>query len=134
MKVIKGERRRARIEIIPLIDVTFLLLVFFIYISLFMSINQGIPLQLPYAETGELKQADRLEVSVNQEGQIFLDQAPVPTGAFVRTIRDRIGVRGTKQVSLRGDGEVDYERIVEVLDLMRSAGVVKVTLETRQRQ
>lgn len=134
MKVVKGERRKARIEIIPLIDVTFLLLVFFIYISLFMSINQGIPLQLPYAETGEVERTDRLEVSVNREGQIFVDQVPVRTDAFVQTIRGRIGIPGTKQVSLRGDGEVDYERVVEVLDLMRSAGVLKVTLETQQRQ
>ena len=78
MKVPVGDRKRARIEMIPLIDVTFLLLVFFIYLSLSMTVHRGIPLNLPQASTVESARAKVIEVSVDPEGEVFVDGVNVP--------------------------------------------------------
>jgi biopolymer transport protein ExbD len=129
MRIRREERRRARIEIIPLIDVTFLLLVFFIYISLSMTIRQGIPLRLPLAETVERDRTEAVEVSVDRSGQVYLNEKPVALEKLCETLRARVSDQSVKQVVLRGDKRVTYERMVEVLDRIREAGIGKVSLE-----
>jgi biopolymer transport protein ExbD len=129
MRVRKGERRRARIEMIPLIDVTFLLLVFFIYISLSMTIHRGVPLMLPKAQSARMTRVVELEVSIDADGQIYVDEAPVELDRLQETLRQAAAGREVEQVSLRGDQRVAYQRIMDVLDRIRRAGLGKVTLE-----
>lgn len=131
MRIRRGERRRPRIEIIPLIDVTFLLLVFFIYLSMSMSIDRGIPLRLPLAETARVQRLDALKVSVDKGGRIYVNQTPVTLESLADVLRKEMRTKIADRVSLRGDRAVTYQLVMDVLDRIRQAGIGKVTLEAR---
>ena len=134
MKVPVGDRKRARIEMIPLIDVTFLLLVFFIYISLSMTIHRGIPLNLPHASTVESARAKVIEVSVDPEGEVFVDGVNVPLESLSVLLKQKARVEQKDTVSLQGDRAAVYDRITRVLDHIRLAGIEKVSLEATPKE
>lgn len=134
MKIPRGERKKARIEMIPLIDITFQLLSFFIYVCLFMVLQHGIPLRLPQAETAEQDRAMAIEVSLDAEGRILVGEEPTNLEDLGSLILTRAESLGVDRVVLRGDGSVPYELVVEVLDRIRSSGMGKVSLETRARR
>lgn len=128
MRVQRGERRRARIEIIPLIDVTFLLLVFFVYLSLFMTLEEGIPLLLPQASTSVSQRGEKIEVSVDKGGVVYVAGERVELLLLGQRVRELMQIRRAEGVSLRGDQRVTYQRLMQVLDRLREAGVENVTL------
>lgn len=133
MKIPRPEKKRARIEMIPLIDVTFQLLCFFIYVSLFMVLQRGIPLRLPHADTLVQEQTKALEVSLNAKGEIFLEGERVSLELLGEEVLALANSREADRVVLRGDRDVAYQRVMEVLDKIRSSGLSKVSLEAQPR-
>lgn len=133
MRIHRPERKKARMEMIPLIDVTFQLLCFFIYVSLFMVLQRGIPLRLPQAESLVQENTKALEVTLDARGEIFLEGQQVSLELLGEKIQ-ALGVSSqTERVILRGDRTVTYERIMEVLDRIRSSGFSKVSLEAQPK-
>jgi biopolymer transport protein ExbD len=133
MKIPRSDRKKARIEMIPLIDVTFQLLSFFIYVSLFMALQRGIPLKLPQADTAVQERAQALEVSLDARGAVFLEGEQISLELLGEKLQAMASSRDTDRVTLRGDRAVNYERIMEVLDKIRSSGLSKVSLEAQPR-
>ena len=76
--------RKARIEIIPMIDVVFFLLVFFMMASLAMTIYQGLPVALPEAASGQKNAAETASITLSKDGGSFLDREPA--GALIITV------------------------------------------------
>lgn len=133
MKIPRSDRKKARIEMIPLIDVTFQLLSFFIYVSLFMALQRGIPLKLPQADTALQERAQALEVSLDARGAIFLEGDQVSLELLGEKLQALASSRDADRVILRGDRAVSYEKIMEVLDKIRSSGLSRVSLEAQPR-
>lgn len=133
MKIPRSDRKKARMEMIPLIDVTFQLLSFFIYVSLFMALQRGIPLKLPQADTALQERAQALEVSLDAQGAIFLEGEQVSLEILGGKLQALASSRDTDRVILRGDRAVSYEKIMEVLDKIRSSGLSRVSLEAQPR-
>ncbi len=132
---LKGQpMRRARIEMIPLIDVVFLLLIFFIYTMLSMTIHKGIPLLLPKATTGLIDKEDYLSISITRDHRVFLDEREIPLEELRQTLTERRRTQPELRVFIRGDRRVLYEWIVRVLDTVRAAGLRKVSLETHWKE
>ena len=73
--------KRARIEMLPLIDIVFLLLVFFIYAMLSMAVHRGLPVILPTSSTAKIDKNLILSVTVKKDGIIYLDKEEVPLSA-----------------------------------------------------
>ncbi len=86
MKLTRRPSKKARIEIIPMIDTVFFLLVFFMMASLSMTVYRGVPLSLPKAASGEPRQ-DRLSVSVTRDGTIYLDRDQVEPAQLTEKLR-----------------------------------------------
>lgn len=131
MKIPRGERKKARIEMIPLIDITFLLLSFFIYVSLFMVLQRGIPVKLPHAQSSEQDRASAIEVTLDAEGNLLVGGDPTDLENLGNLLESRAKSLGVDRVILRGDGRVPYDLVVKVLDRIRLSGMGKVSLETR---
>ena len=132
---LKGQpMRRARIEMIPLIDVVFLLLIFFIYTMLSMTIHKGIPVLLPKATTGLIDKEDYLSISITRDHRIFLDEREIPLEDLLQTLTERGRTQPELRVFIRGDRRVPYEWVVRVLDTVRAAGLRKVSLETHWKE
>jgi len=130
MKINLGAKRRARIEILPLIDIVFLLLVFFIYAMLSMAVHRGIPVNLPSSSSSEIEKKLTLSVAVKDTGDIVLDKDRVPLKDLAPRLRAKSAVTEDLGVLLFADRAVSCELLVRVLDQIRIAGVTRVSLQT----
>ena len=129
------KRREARIDLSPLIDVVFQLLIFFVITTTFLT-DTGIPLDLPEAESGEQRStAEDLSIRVSADGGIRFRGVIVSLADLERQIQDAVAESPTGVVTIYGDRHVDYETIIQVIDLARRAeakGVVLPTEEPRE--
>lgn len=126
------ENRRARIEIIPLIDIVFLLLVFFIYAMLSMTVHRGLRVELPSASTAQVDKRDYVDISINKDNQIFINGVRVALDDFTAEIL-KAGNRD-KPVFISGDRRADLGLAISILDRLRKAGISDVSFETRQEK
>ena len=119
---------RARIEIVPLMDVMFLLLSFFIYVTMRMVMHGGIPVDLAAAKSAEPVTRDQrlAYLSVAADGRAFLDEQPM-TDDELATALHQLKTRAVPvTVVLNADRAVTHARVVQVLDLARQADVGQV--------
>jgi biopolymer transport protein ExbD len=133
-----GAGKRARIEIIPLIDIIFFLLATFIMVSLSMTKNQGVQVALPGAATasslGDQQQMEKaLTLSVSEKGDVFynkekitLAQLPLRLQTFKASAKD-------PKVIVNSDGAANFKNVVAVLDEVRKQGINKVGINTDKR-
>ncbi len=126
--------RRARIEMIPLIDVVFLLLIFFIYAMLSMTIHKGIPVLLPKAKTSLIDREQYLSISISRDHRIFVDETEVPMEGLLQRLSELCKEKPSLRVFIRGDRRIPYELLVRVLDTVRASGLSKVSLETHWKE
>ena len=132
---LKGQpMRRARIEMIPLIDVVFLLLIFFIYAMLSMTIHKGIPVLLPKAKTSLIDREQYLSISISRDHRIFVDETEVPMERLLQRLSELCKEKPSLRVFIRGDRRIPYELLVRVLDTVRASGLSKVSLETHWKE
>ena len=132
MKVPMPSRQKARIEMLPLIDIVFLLLVFFIYAMLSMAVHRGLPVALPTSAQAEIEKRLILSVTVRSDGKIFIDKAPVALDALPETLKKRAAESTDPGVLLFGDRDVPYQRLFDVLDRIRAAGIDQVSLQAEK--
>jgi len=125
-------KRRARIEIVPLIDIVFFLLATFVMVSLSMIKNKGINVQLPVASTGESQERkEYVAISLDKEGSIFFNKAKIALEelpARLATLKQEIS---DPHIFINGDEHATFGRAVTVLDEVRKSGISKIAIETR---
>jgi biopolymer transport protein ExbD len=131
---LKLESRNVRIELIPLIDIIFLLLVFFIYSMLSMVVYRGIPVQLPEADSVETETEQHLVITIDAGGGIYVDRESVFPQDLLSILSDAHEVSPNKSVIISGHGRADYQVFVDVLDKVRLAGFKSVSMEARPRE
>ena len=128
-------RKKARIEIIPLIDVIFFLLATFVLFTLSLNRILSVPVDLPAAsqQKPDDKQNDSVTIQVSGEGAIFwnrelIDMSEVPARiAYYKTQTE------DPRVMVAGDERARFGATVTILDEIRKAGIKKFTVETRPR-
>jgi biopolymer transport protein ExbD len=128
---LKLERKPARIELIPLVDIIFLLLVFFIYSMLSMAVYRGIPVMLPAAESVEDAKQEALFITVDKEGKVYVDKALTPVDGLLERLRAEHIADPAETAIISADGDAPYGVFVDVLDKVRIAGFQKVSIEAR---
>ncbi|MBF2078982.1 MAG: biopolymer transporter ExbD [Synechococcales cyanobacterium T60_A2020_003] len=120
----------ARIEIIPLIDVIFCILTFFILAALGLTRQSTIGLDLPRASTGSTEMRNMLIVSIDPIGQTYIERTPVTRDQLLDAMFDFQATDPTGTVVLYASRSASYNDVVEVLDLLRSVGGDRVGLAT----
>ena len=128
-----GSRRKALINVTSLIDVVFLLLLFFVVTSTFLE-RPGLDLSLPSAESAEVAAREEATVVVTSGGEIQLDGASVGEADLERAIEQALGRRESKRVVLEVDERVPHGRVVQVMDAARRAGAAGLVVATRPRE
>jgi len=129
MKVNLPVSRRPRIEMLPLIDIVFLLLVFFIYAMLSMAVHRGLPVVLPASSTAEIEKKSLLSITIRADGSIFLDKMPLNMESLTMALRRQPPERRESGVMLFADKGLPYQRLFEVLDRIRKAGISNISLQ-----
>lgn len=126
------QRRRKTPSLTPLIDIVFLLLVFFMLTAHFID-DQSLDIALPEAESAmPLENQDSLEIVVDDHGQILLNKKPVSLLELDDALRLAMQGRSNKQVILRGDQATELGLMVKVMDAARKAGAESLDIMTRQ--
>jgi biopolymer transport protein ExbD len=129
MKIRAPAARPPRIEMIPLIDVVFLLLVVFIYAMLSMAVHKGLPVALPTSSTVQTDRQTLLSISVKAGGDIFVDEAPVALADLGTVLRRRAEIDQETGVLLFADRDLSYQALFRVLDQVRQAGLTRISLQ-----
>jgi len=134
MKIKRFRRRRPRIEIIPMIDTIFFLLVFFMVASLSMIHQEGLTVELPRAASAAPAPAQRITVTVAADGRLFLDKRPVSRDALVAALRQAVARAPKALVVVNADRAARYGDAVDVMDAARLAGAAQASLATQPRE
>jgi biopolymer transport protein ExbD len=128
-------KRRARIEIIPLIDIIFFLLATFVMVSLSMVKNRGIQVHLPSAATGTPQESgDFATISINAAGALFFNKAPVTAAQLGDDLKQLVATDADPRVFINGDAKAEFGAAIAVLDEVRGLGITKVAIETQPVQ
>ncbi|HEY5791897.1 MAG TPA: biopolymer transporter ExbD [Chthoniobacterales bacterium] len=123
--------RKARIEIVPLIDIIFFLLATFVMVSLSMVKNQGIPVNLPAAATSEPQErADPATVTLTAGGTLFFNKEAVTREQLSARLQALKASDPDPRVFINGDARAEFGLAVAVLDEARRLGILKVAIET----
>lgn len=127
------EQRRLEINLVPMIDVTFALLSFFILSTLFLTKSEGLPVNLPTAnQATQQSQTVRLVVSIDAVGRVFVDQTEVAVASLGPALLAAQQADPNTLVVLNADGEVTHNQVVSVLDQIRSVPGLKMAIATKR--
>ena len=132
MKINPGNiNEEPRIELVPLIDVIFCILTFFLLAGLQVARQQAINVDIPKATSGAPAARELLMVSLNDAGQLFLEQQPmlVP-GQLIEAVKQYRQARPNSSIVLYASKQVSYNKVVEVLDALRGVAGDRVALAT----
>ena len=126
----RAPRRRTPIGLTPLIDVVFILLLFFLLASHFES-WRVLPVDATQTAPAETEDAQRpsLSVRLQADGRVDLGDAVLGPDAFVERLRDDFRQRPELRVLIRPDAEVDLQTLVSLMDRILAVGVTEVSLE-----
>lgn len=123
------ELRRGRIEMVPLIDVVFLLLVFFIYASLNLTAQHGVQVRLPSGE-GTTDQLSPFKVTITADNILEVEGREYSSEDVVSMARSKVKEE-SRPVLIRGDGRSDLKVAVELLAAFQSAGIESVSFQVQ---
>ena len=130
MKVKRDFSIKNKPDMLPLIDVVFLLLVFFIYAMLSMSYHDGIRLELPESDQAvHMDETPDLILSVTAEGEVFMGKTAVPLQELGARVTRFFEGKTKKQVILCGHKNLSYQHLFRVMDTIREAGITEISLQ-----
>jgi biopolymer transport protein ExbD len=131
MKLKKKTIKKPRVEMIPLIDSVFLILVFFIYAFISMTLHKGLPVNLPHATASSIDQADYCSITVSKDDTLFLNKQPTDIPALKVALNEMYASDKELRVYINGDKDAHHGAVVQVLDCVRAVGIEKVSIETQ---
>jgi biopolymer transport protein ExbD len=125
------EPRKARIEIVPMIDIMFFLLVFFVMITLRMIPATGVSAQLPHSSTAEQMPHPKALVTLQEDGSVALDGQAMPLEAVTQHLAS--GDAAHTAVTVASVKQASVQQLMAVIDAVRAAGVTQLGLAAQQQ-
>jgi biopolymer transport protein ExbD len=125
--------KKARIEIIPMIDTIFFLLVFFMISTLSMARYSGLPVNLPKAATGQQPPSESAAVTIASDGKVSIDRQEVARDQIRETLRQRLAKNPELLVLINADERIEHGVVVEIMDAARQAGVAKMAIAVKPK-
>jgi biopolymer transport protein ExbD len=134
MRIQRRSIKKARIEIIPMIDTIFFLLVFFMISTLSMSQFKGVPVNLPKAASGQQAPAESAAITIDKDGRLFLNQQAIDKAVLGEALRQELAKNAEMLVVINADEGVQHGRVVEVMDVARGANVAKMAIAVKPKE
>ena len=123
---------KTEINILPMIDVIFAILSFFIVSSLFLTKVETIPINLPNSTTAKSEDKKSINLSIDSKSRIFLNKNLVQLSNLKNEII-KLNIEKNSLIIIRGDKNVNYGKIVEVMDIIRSLKNIKIAISTNPK-
>lgn len=125
--------RQPKLMIIPMIDIIFFLLVFFIMSTLYMVDQQTIPVNLPQAASAQSDKPRSVAIVVTKEGRVLFEQEDVPLELLKKRVQLEMSKQSDLVFTLRSDKAAEYGKVVAVLDELKLAGAQRVAIATERK-
>jgi biopolymer transport protein ExbD len=131
MRLPPATKKKARIEIIPMIDTMFFLLVFFMIATLSMTIQHGMPVTLPTAESATDKVPDQISLTLTREGTLYYNKDRIDLSELEIRLRSLRQTAADPSLVINADEQVSHGRVIKVMDLIRLAGFPSMAIATK---
>lgn len=126
--------KRARIEIIPLIDIIFFLLATFVMVSLSMVKNLAIPVNLPSAATSAPQERqDSASISITEAGEVFFNKQLMNADQLTAALQALLATNPEPKIFISGDTKAEFGKAIAVLDQVRKTGILHIAIETQSK-
>ncbi|QZZ21400.1 biopolymer transporter ExbD [Leptothermofonsia sichuanensis E412] len=122
-----------QINIVPMIDVIFAILTFFIMSTLFLGRFEGLTVNLPKAQSAKPQQSVRATVTLDKQGNLYLNKTLTPVESLSNAVRQLNKPGKDLIVVLNADGSVTHDRVVAVMDQIRQVDGAKMAIATKRQ-
>ncbi|MBD2775538.1 ExbD/TolR family protein [Iningainema tapete] len=122
----------AQINIVPMIDVIFAILTFFIMSTLFLTRTEGLPVNLPQAATGKAERPAQVTVTIDKAGKVFLNKQAISIEQLEQGVREKVEPQKQLMVVLNADKGVNHGQVVAVMDRVRRVEGAKLAIATQK--
>ncbi|HRN19661.1 MAG TPA: biopolymer transporter ExbD [Trueperaceae bacterium] len=131
----RARRRRrsglgADLDLTAMVDVVFLLIIFFMVSTTFITIESGLPVDLPDAQMSVAQPSDMPTVTVTKDGAVYFGGVRVEEAQLAVLVRDEINRTGMTTVVLRADRDVHHGTAVRIMDLIKQGGAQRIAIST----
>ena len=119
-----------KLMIIPMIDIIFFLLVFFMMSMLSMVVQKNIPVVLPKTASASADTNKTIPITITREGMIYFETEQLQLESLEQKLLQEKNKNGEVNVVIRGEDTAYYGRIVQVMDSIKKSGIKKVSIAT----
>lgn len=130
MRLPAAAKKKPRIEIIPMIDTMFFLLVFFMIATLSMTIQQGMPVSLPTAESSADTKTENVSLTLTEEGELYYNKDVITLEELERRLVHLRQTSSDPSLLINADKQVPHGRVIKVMDLIRLSGIASMGIAT----
>ncbi len=133
MEFERGKKVRTHLDIAPLIDIVFLLLIFFMLTANFI-MQPGIKIKLPEAESTKAEENNKIVIYISENNNIFLNDTKIPVTDLKNALRAELGKSDKKSIILKADEKINLGLAVKVMDISKESGAEGLVISTKLKE
>jgi biopolymer transport protein ExbD len=122
------------INIVPMIDIIFSILAFFIISTLYLTKSEGLPVNLPGASTAQSQPSTELTVTIETNGNVFLNEEPIAINALTDVVGEVVNPQSPSLVIVNADEGVNHGVVVQVMDQLRQVEGARLAIAAKKQQ
>jgi len=131
MKFYHTNKKSIGFDITPLIDVVFLLLIFFMLTTTFINVESGVKVDLPTGDFAAVEERQNIVVSITENNVLYLNNTLIDPNNLTRGIREALGDNIGSMVVLEADQNISHGKVVRVMDLIKKGGAERIAIATK---
>ncbi len=124
------ELQKPELIIIPMIDIMFFLLVFFMLSTMYMVEQKTIPVKLPQATTAQVDNKTNFSVTLKEDGTVYLEDKPTDVDTLISEASKEQQNNPSFSIIIRADKDINYDKVINLIDRLKSAGITRFGLAT----
>jgi len=131
MRLPTTAKKKARIEIIPMIDTMFFLLVFFMIATLSMTLQRGMPVNLPTAKSSTEPLPEQVSLTLTEEGTLYYNKEAITFDELEKRLVHLRQFSAEPSLLINADEQVAHGKVIKVMDLIRLSGITSMSIATQ---